>query len=110
MSSKCVNCTREQQPNEKMKKCGDCYEVSYCSVGCQFKHWELHKPDCVKKGPECPICYEVILKRINKTITECGHVFHSTCIIQHVLLNNIACPLCRDPLADIQDDEPDEED
>lgn len=105
----CANCFTN--PSTKMKKCGDCLEVVYCSVDCQFEHWPLHKPECVKKDlPECPICYEGITKKANKTITECGHLFHSSCLIKHVVLANVGCPLCRQPLADIEEDEEEEND
>lgn len=106
----CANCFTIPSSTQ-MKKCGDCLEVKYCSVDCQFKHWPLHKPECIKKElPECPICYDVITKKANKTITECGHLFHSSCLIKHVMLANIGCPLCRQPLADIEDEEDDDDD
>ena len=41
----------------------------------------------------CPICYEKI-ENINKTHTECGHIFHSSCLIMH-LSTIYNCPVCR---------------
>lgn len=87
----------------KMKKCTGCLNVHYCSVACQFKHWPEHKSECDPHGTneECPICYDEITNKSNKTITECGHCFHSSCLIKHAILTNTGCPLCRQQLADI---------
>ncbi len=93
----------------KMKKCSGCLNVHYCSVACQFKHWPEHKTACDSQGTneECPICYDEITNRANKTITECGHCFHSNCLIKHAILTNTGCPLCRQQLADIEESESD---
>jgi hypothetical protein len=92
-----------------MKKCSGCLNVHYCSVACQFKHWPEHKTACDSQGTneECPICYDEITNRANKTITECGHCFHSNCLIKHAILTNTGCPLCRQQLADIEESESD---
>jgi hypothetical protein len=65
--------------------------------------------------PECPICFELIDKTSNRTITPCGHLFHTTCLMIHVCTNNNAhhsygpdssevynktCPCCRAKLND----------
>ena len=44
----------------------------------------------------CPICMEDITDR-NKTTTACGHVFHSSCIFQNMMLRT-SCPMCREDL------------
>ena len=55
----------------------------------------------IKIGDECPICYESINTRKDSYLTECGHSFHYSCIINYdySLINNnnynISCPLCR---------------
>lgn len=54
-------------------------------------------------GETCPICYENIDNRKNAYLTDCGHVFHYSCIINYDYcisknnLNNhsICCPSCR---------------
>lgn len=43
---------------------------------------------------ECPICYDVI-NDINFCKTSCGHVFHTTCIIDCVTRSGPNCPCCR---------------
>ena len=97
----------------KLKKCGNCMAVYYCSTSCQKEDWTSHKEVCNKvlkeelkeEQPECPICFEVIHETVNRTITECGHCFHSSCLIKHTVLTNMGCPLCRYVLADIPDSE-----
>lgn len=41
----------------------------------------------------CSICMEN-LTDVNKTTTQCGHVFHSSCIFQNLNFRT-SCPLCR---------------
>ena len=41
----------------------------------------------------CPICLEEI-KEKNFSVTDCGHKFHTTCLITCIKTNN-NCPLCR---------------
>jgi hypothetical protein len=54
---------------------------------------------------ECPICLDEIDAVKNRSTTECGHCFHSSCLIKHSILANIACPLCRSELADIPEED-----
>jgi hypothetical protein len=100
-----ILCHGCQHEFPKMKKCSGCLNVHYCSVACQFKHWPEHKSSCDPHGTneECPICYDEITNKSNKTITECGHCFHSSCLIKHAILTKTGCPLCRQQLADIPD-------
>jgi hypothetical protein len=69
--------------------CGGCNIEAYCSKNCQKKHWQKHKPNCLL----CPICFENIGKTI--TVTECGHKFHTGCLMKNVAKNGFACPCCR---------------
>eukprot|EP01090_Pellita_catalonica_P006524 TRINITY_DN16766_c0_g1_i1.p1 TRINITY_DN16766_c0_g1~~TRINITY_DN16766_c0_g1_i1.p1 ORF type:complete len:249 (+),score=36.14 TRINITY_DN16766_c0_g1_i1:115-861(+) len=41
-------CARCYLKAEKLKRCGRCKTVKYCSVACQRKDWKQHKPDCTK--------------------------------------------------------------
>ena len=102
-----ILCHGCQNEFPKMKKCSGCLNVHYCSVACQFKHWPEHKSSCDPQGTneECPICYDEITNKANKTITECGHCFHSSCLIKHAVLTNTGCPMCRQQLADIEESE-----
>lgn len=40
---------------------------------------------------ECCICFEKIY-HINVSITECNHLFHTSCLLKY---NNKKCPICR---------------
>lgn len=60
----------------------------------------------------CPICFDDVDNDINKVITLCKHVFHSTCLVKNIVSNGIFCPNCRHNLtgeSDKYDDEDDEE-
>ena len=46
---------------------------------------------------ECIICNEEINKR-DTICLECGHLFHSQCIIQLVKKRTRKCPLCRNKI------------
>lgn len=50
----CANCLKAEV---KLKVCGSCKKVNYCSAQCQKSHWKKHKPTCkgtigVVKNPE----------------------------------------------------------
>ena len=45
---------------------------------------------------DCTICYEE-MKEINISTTECGHKFHTSCLIKSAFIKN-ACPYCRKSL------------
>jgi len=44
---------------------------------------------------ECPICYECISQEKNTTTTDCGHCFHTTCLLKNCSINGFDCPICR---------------
>lgn len=57
----------------------------------------------IKFGETCPICYDSINNRKDSFLTDCGHSFHYSCIIDYdycIIKNNlnnynICCPICR---------------
>jgi hypothetical protein len=69
---------------------------------------------------ECSICFDEICGNKNCTTTECGHMFHSSCIFKNINFNGFSCPMCRnefvepsedtDSDSDSDDDEDDYED
>jgi len=59
---------------------------------------------------ECPICMELITGDKNKVITECGHCFHTNCLMTSVAHNGFGCPYCRTAMAEEQNDEESEYD
>ena len=48
---------------------------------------------------ECPICMDCIDNDKNKVITDCGHCFHTSCLMQNAAHNGFGCPYCRQTLA-----------
>ena len=44
---------------------------------------------------ECSICMVFIDNNKNRIITECGHCFHSNCLMDNIAHNGFACPYCR---------------
>jgi hypothetical protein len=49
---------------------------------------------------ECPICMDEINGEKNKVTTECGHCFHTSCLMKNVAHNGFGCPYCRDAMAE----------
>lgn len=60
-------------------------------------------------GPiDCPICMEQIESMtVNCVTTECGHCFHTNCLMQSVAHRGFGCPYCRSVMAEVpeEDDE-----
>jgi len=60
---------------------------------------------------ECPICMEIIDFKKNCVTTDCGHCFHTNCLMTSVAHNGFGCPYCRTAMAqEIKEEEEDEED
>jgi len=60
--------------------------------------------------PECPICIEIIDFKKNCVTTECGHCFHTNCLMTSVAHNGFGCPYCRTAMAqEIKEEEEDNE-
>jgi len=58
---------------------------------------------------ECPICMDDIQLSLNSVTTECGHCFHTSCLMRNVAHNGFGCPYCRTIMAEIPKEEYDEE-
>ena len=58
---------------------------------------------------ECPICMEIIDFNKNCVTTECGHCFHTNCLMTSVAHNGFGCPYCRTAMAEVVNDDEDEE-
>jgi hypothetical protein len=59
---------------------------------------------------ECPICMEPIDMNKNCLTTECGHCFHTSCLMTSVAHNGFGCPYCRTKMAEEVVDEDSEYD
>lgn len=62
---------------------------------------------------ECPICMDEIDVTKNSVVTDCGHTFHCSCLMQNAAHNGFGCPYCRttmatEPPLEDEDDESDE--
>ena len=59
---------------------------------------------------ECPICMEELQIGKNCVTTECGHRFHTNCLMTSVAHNGFGCPYCRSVMAEevIEDDDEEE--
>ena len=53
---------------------------------------------------DCPICMECILPTVNCVTTDCGHLFHTSCLMKNTAVNGYDCPCCRTQLAEEPDD------
>jgi hypothetical protein len=58
---------------------------------------------------ECPICMEPIDGENNKVRTECGHLFHCSCLMKNAAHNGFGCPYCRSIMAEIPQEESSDE-
>ena len=56
------------------------------------------------KNTECPICMDDIDVKTNCVRTECGHSFHTSCLMRNVAHNGFGCPYCRTALAEAVED------
>jgi len=60
---------------------------------------------------DCPICMEIIDFKKNCVTTDCGHCFHTNCLMTSVAHNGFGCPYCRTAMAEeIKEEEEEEED
>jgi ribosomal protein L37AE/L43A len=57
----------------------------------------------------CPICMDDMVRTCNFTVTECGHCFHTSCLMRNVLHNSFACPYCRKEMVEQLEEEPEDE-
>ena len=59
---------------------------------------------------ECPICMEIIELNKNCVNTECGHSFHSNCLMKSIAFNGFGCPYCRFEMVEETSDSDDSND
>jgi len=58
---------------------------------------------------ECPICMDMIDISKNCVTTECGHKFHTSCLMRNVSFNGFECPYCRTVMAEDDDEDSNDE-
>ena len=49
---------------------------------------------------ECPICMVEIIGSTNRVTTECGHEFHTKCLLSNIAYNGFGCPYCRSEMVE----------
>jgi hypothetical protein len=55
---------------------------------------------------DCPICMDCIESTTKNCVTtECGHCFHTNCLMQNVVHNGFGCPYCRTIMAEESEEE-----
>lgn len=55
---------------------------------------------------DCPICMDCVESTTKNCVTtECGHCFHTNCLMQSVAHNGFGCPYCRTAMAEVPDEE-----
>ena len=55
---------------------------------------------------DCPICMDCIESTSKNCVTtDCGHCFHTSCLMQSVAHNGFGCPYCRTAMAQVPDEE-----
>ena len=59
---------------------------------------------------DCPICMDCIVSTTNKVVTECGHCFHTNCLMASIAHNGFGCPCCRAVMAQEPETEQDQDD
>jgi hypothetical protein len=75
------------------------------------KFYQVLKNITVKMSAtiDCPICMECIESTTKNCVTtECGHCFHTNCLMQSVAHNGFGCPYCRTKMAEQPEEEDDE--
>jgi hypothetical protein len=112
----CANCGIEEGDDIKLKDCGDCDLVKFCSDGCRELHRPKHADECRKREKqlhdrklftqpdrtdECPICFLPLPIDIGKSTFKacCSAVICKGCVYANCKSgggNN--CPFCREPL------------
>ena len=59
---------------------------------------------------ECPICMDVLSGTKNIVTTECGHCFHTNCLMTSVAHTGFGCPYCRTQMAASPEESDDDDD
>jgi TPR repeat protein len=100
----CQNCS-VALPSDKVKVCGRCMAVKYCSADCQAYHWKKggHKEACKpyarpndapvgREVERCCVCLEGLAE--TSCTLPCTHTFHIQCA-EDLREFGLNCPLCR---------------
>ncbi len=121
----CGNCGTAEIDEIKLKKCGGCGLIRYCSAGCQREHRPKHKKECkiwvaklrddsLFKQPdgshrgECPICFLPMPLGPQKQgfWPCCSKLICDGCSYNHYIKHgDDNCPFCRKPRVDDEEND-----
>lgn len=79
-----------------------------CVDKCVSKHCVVNNVSIPQD--ECSICLDEIESGKNKLVTECGHMFHTSCLLKNASINGFGCPMCRAVLADEEEEDAEDDD
>ena len=66
------------------------------------KYMNNHKCVTGQLDSDCPICMnELQNSNLKVSVTHCGHAIHSKCLKLYIKSNQLACPICKKCLYDI---------
>ena len=65
----------------------------------KFLSEATNKRSNLMSNMECPICMDAIDVTKNSVVTDCGHAFHCSCLMQNAAHNGFGCPYCRTTMA-----------
>ncbi len=58
---------------------------------------------------DCPVCLNAVTYLVNCATTNCGHKFHTSCLLKCVSHLGFSCPYCRNNMANVEEHEEEEE-
>lgn len=69
----------------------------------------LYKMSATIAPIDCPICMDCIESTSKNCVTtECGHCFHTNCLMKSVAHNGFGCPYCRTAMAEQPEEDDDD--
>jgi len=73
---------------------------------CAKRKLEKVEEPSVDEDIKCTICLDTLNKsQCGVTMLPCGHAFHSKCMMENILKNNLKCPMCRRVCARVEEEE-----
>ena len=58
---------------------------------------------------DCPVCLNAVTDLVNCATTNCGHKFHTSCLLKCVSHLGFSCPYCRNNMANVEEEDEEEE-
>jgi hypothetical protein len=75
----------------------------------KFRKQSYNKMSATIAPIDCPICMDCIESTTKNCVTtECGHCFHTNCLMKSVAHNGFGCPYCRTAMAEQPEEDDDD--